>query len=788
MREGDRLRAENKTLRARLASLTEAILRISEDLDLDTVLQEVLDSARSLTDARYSAITTVDDSGELQDLLISGITPEEKQALLALPEGMALFKYLTGIQGPLRTQDFVAHVRAAGFPGFVLPLGSFLGTQIRARDKHVGNIYLGEKEVGLSFTREDEETLETFAAQAAMAITNARRYGDEQRAKADLEALVNTSPVGVLVFDARTREVVRFNQEARRIVGGTAGQHHAFEQLLQTMTFRRMDGQEIPLDDLPLERAIRSGETIRAEEIVIHLPDGEPVSTLINTTPIYADAGEIVSVVATIQDITPLEELERLRAEFLGMVSHELRTPLASIKGSAATVLGTSSPLDPAETRQFFRIIEEQADHMRDLINNLLDLTRIEAGTLSVAPEPTDVAAVIAQARDAFLSGGYRNTIEVDLLPDLPRIGADRQRVVQVLYNLFSNAAKYSREWSTIRVTAAREDLYVVFSVTDEGRGIAAEHLPRLFSKFSRIEDDDGQQIGGHGLGLAICKGIVEAHGGRIWAESDGPGRGTRFTFTIPAAAESSASAATAPAPVPVDSERASTDLERILVVDDDPQILRYVRNTLSEAGYVPIVTDDPAEIDRLLAGEQPHLVLLDLVLPGTDGFELMSHIPAVLDVPVIILSGRGRDQDIAKAFDMGVTDYIVKPFSPAELVARIRAALHKRTMYEQSKALEPYLLGDLTINYVERSVTVAGTPVRLTPTEYKLLSELSTNAGSVVTHEQLLERVWGQEHPADQRLLRSFVKNLRNKLGDDARRPAYIFTESGVGYRFATP
>ena len=788
MREGERLRGENETLRIRLAGLTEAILRISEDLDLDTVLQEVVDSARSLTDARYSAIITLDDDGELQDLLISGLTPEGKQVLMEYPEPTALFKYLIGIQEPLRTRDFVAHIRSLGLPEFHPLIGAFLGTQIRARDKHVGNIYLGEKEGGLDFTREDEETLEMFAAQAAMAITNARRYGEEQQAKADLEALVNTSPVGVLVFDARTREVVKFNQEARRIVGGTDGQPRAFEQLLKTMTWRRMDGQEIPRAELPLERAIRSGETVRAEEVVIHLPDGETVSTLINTTPIYGEDGELVSVVATIQDITPLEELERLRAEFLGMVSHELRTPLASIKGSAATVLGTSSPLDPAETRQFFRIIEEQADHMRDLINNLLDLTRIEAGTLSVAPEPTDVAAVIAQARDAFLSSGYRNNIEVDLLPNLPRIGADKQRVVQVLYNLFSNAAKYSREWSTIRVTAAREDLYVAISVTDEGRGIAAEHLPRLFSKFSRIDDDDGRQIGGHGLGLAICRGIVEAHGGRIWAESDGAGHGARFTFTIPAAAESGVSATTDPTLASTGSERAPTDLERILVVDDDPQILRYVRNTLSEAGYRPIVTDDPDEVGRLLAGEQPHLVLLDLVLPGTDGFELMHRIPAVLEVPVIILSGRGRGQDIAKAFDMGVADYIVKPFSPAELLARIRAALHKRVMYQQSKALEPYRLGDLTINYVERSVRMAGAPVRLTPTEYKLLYELSTNAGSVVTHDQLLERVWGQEHPADQRLLRSFVKNLRHKLGDDARRPSYIFTESGVGYRLASP
>ena len=232
-----------------------------------------------------------------------------------------------------------------------------------------------------------------------MAITNARRYGAEKRAKADLEALVNTSPVGVLVLDAKTGEVLMVNQETRRIFAGTRWPNRPFDDILTMVTFRRLDGGEVPPNDLPLERAISGGQATRSEEIVIHLPDGESVTTLINATPIYSEEGDIVSVVATIQDITPLEEVERMRAEFLGMVSHELRAPLTSIKGSAATLLGSSTPLDPVEMRQFFRIIEEQADHMRDLINNLLDLTRIEAGTLSVAPEPTDIFAVIDQAK-----------------------------------------------------------------------------------------------------------------------------------------------------------------------------------------------------------------------------------------------------------------------------------------------------------------------------------------------------------------------------------------------------
>ncbi len=788
MADRDDLRTENARLQSRLARLTEAILRISQNLELETVLQEVVDSARTLTDASYAAITTQDDSGDLQDLVFSGLTPDEIERTLAVPQGLELFEHLSNLPGPLRTRDFVAYLSMAGFKDFSLPISTFLGAQIHDRSGQVGTIYVGEKQHGLDFTREDEETLQMFAAQAANAVTNARRYGDEQRAKADQAALVNTSPVAVLVVDAKTRELVQFNEEARRIAGGLRGEDRSLDHVLSLFTFRRIDGREIPPDDMPIERALRSGQTIRAEQISIERQDGQTVTTLVNATPIESEDGDIVSVVSTFQDITPLEELERLRAEFLGMVSHELRTPLTSIKGSAATARSAPYPLDPAETRQFFRIIEEQADHMRDLINNLLDLARIEAGTLSVAPEPTNLANVIDQARNAFLSGGYRNSVEVSVAPGLPRIPLDRKRIGQVLYNLFSNASKYSREWSTIRISAMSEDLYVTVTVIDEGRGISAEQLPRLFSKFSRINYDNGAEVEGYGLGLAICRGIVEAHGGRIWAESDGEGHGTRFTFTLPAVDLADEIASPDAAAVAARRQAGMVASERLLVVDDDPQVLRYVRSILTEAGYAVTVTSEPDDMDHLIKVERPHLVLLNLVLPGTSGFELIKRIPNVYEVPVIFLTGRGREQDFATAFEMGAADYVVKPFAATELVARIRAALHKRTVYRQAKAVEPFRLRELTIDYLDRTVTLAGRPVKLTPTQLKLLVELAINAGRVVTHEELLEKVWGREHSADPQLLRSFVKGLRSKLGDDARNPSYIFTESGIGYRLPKP
>ena len=663
---------------------------------------------------------------------------------------------------------------------------SFLAAPIRYHGEGLGYVFLARKESGQEFSRADEETLVMFASQAALVIANARRYREEQRARTDLEALINTSPVGVIVFDAKSGAPVSFNREASRIVGELLIPVESAEQLLEVVTFRRADGREISLEEFPLSQALSTGETVRAEEIVLQVPDGRQVVTLVNATPIFEEDGELASVIVTIQDMTPLEDLERMRAEFLGMVGHELRTPLAAITGSVVTLLDGSLELDPSEMREFFRIIEEQAGYMRALISDLLDVARIESGTLDVALEPVEVADLVDRARNIILNSEGENNIQIDLPRDLPRVLADRRRIVQVLSNLISNASRYAPERSTIRVRAARENFHVAIWVANDGKGVPTEHLPYLFRKYSRFDaEGGGRENRGPGIGLAICRGIVEAHGGRIWAESDGEDLGTRFIFTLPLAAESEL-AAKATEREPDRLQVQASQSTRILVVDDDPYTLRNVRNMLSQAGYSPIVTGNPEEVPALIRKNRPHLILLDLVLPGTDGIEMMEQMTEMADLPVIFLSAYGRDQTIADALQKGASDYLVKPFSPTELVARIQAALRKRAAPDLNEQREPYRLGGLTIDYAERIVSVNDRPVQLTATEYKLLYELSVNAGRVMSHDQLLQRVWGMQVLGDSRIVRSFVKKLRRKLGDDARNPTYIFTESRIGYRMA--
>ena len=781
MKHADDIRRELEAARVRTARLSAALLRASASLDLDTVLSEVVESARALTGARWGIIATVDGAGAPVDFVFSGFTEEEERSLAAWPHSLDLFGHLRDLPGPLRVDDLAVHVRALGIEPAAMFARSFQGTPMRHRDVHVGHFFLADKADGETFSEEDEEVLALFAAQAASAIANARAHRDERRARADLEALVETSPVGVLVLDAKSAHPVSFNREARRIAQRLCGPGEPPEQLLEVMTVRRADGGEVSLSEFPVAEWLASGETVRAEEMSISVPDGRGVRLLVNATPIRADGGTVASVVIVVQDLAPLDEIERQRAEFLGLVSHELRTPLAAIKGSAAAVLGAAPALPPAEVEQFLRIIDAQADHMQGLVGNLLDAGRIEAGMLSVEPEPSEVAALVDRARTAFFSGGARHTVRIDLPEELPWAMADRQRIVQVLTNLLVNAARHSPESSPIRVTAAREGTHVAVSVCDEGRGVPPEMLGRLFARHVALTGGDaGDGTAAAGLGLAIAKGLVEAHGGRIRAESPGLGQGARFTFTLPVAEGVDAGAEARPAAGRAPGEALAKP--RILVVDDDPHTLRDVRNALTRAGYAVRGTAEPGEIPALVRSERPQLVLLDLMLPGTGGIELMTEIPELCDLPVIFISAYGRDETIARAFEAGAADYIVKPFSPTELAARVGAALRDRA------GARPFVLGALAIDYARRRVTVDGRPVTLTATEYEILRILSLHAGRVVTSQALLRQAWDNREPTDTDRVRAFVKQIRAKLGDDAASPRWIFNERGVGYRMPGP
>lgn len=221
----------------------------------------------------------------------------------------------------------------------------------------------------------------------------------------------------------------------------------------------------------------------------------------------------------------------------------------------------------------------------------------------------------------------------------------------------------------------------------------------------------------------------------------------------------------------------------RILVIDDEPQIHRFLGPALDAAGYEPVRADTAAEGLREIARKAPDVVVLDLGLPDLDGKEALTKARAFYKGPIIILSARDRETEKIDALDLGADDYVEKPFGVGELLARVRAALRHRL---QETGAEPVVtVGDLTIDLIKRLVTRAGVPIRLSPREYDLLAQLVQGAGKVVTHRQLLTAVWGPAHEQDVQYLRVFVGQLRQKIEPDPASPALVITEPGVGYRW---
>ncbi len=222
----------------------------------------------------------------------------------------------------------------------------------------------------------------------------------------------------------------------------------------------------------------------------------------------------------------------------------------------------------------------------------------------------------------------------------------------------------------------------------------------------------------------------------------------------------------------------------RLLVVDDEPRLVRLVATVLQTAGYEVLLAGDGRKAVELAALEQPDLILLDILLPGSmDGYEVCRRVREFSAVPIIMLTARAREEDRLRGFELGADDYLAKPFSARELLARIAAVLRRCRAGAAEAAGSALVCGDLTVDLAQRRVVVRGQEVRLTPTEYELLKELALNAGKVMLHEDLLARIWGPAYRDEIDYLRDYVRFLRRKIEPDPRNPRYILSRPGVGY-----
>ena len=380
-------------------------------------------------------------------------------------------------------------------------------------------------------------------------------------------------------------------------------------------------------------------------------------------------------------------------------------------------------------------------------------------------------------------------TFDAHIPPGLPNISADGERIDQVLRDLFAHCFRYSTGSETITVSGGLEDGQVAISVSNV---VGCDHQtqpPEVFERLRRARLGEGQASSEEGgLALAIAQGIVDAHGGRFHVRRSEDEHGVTFTLTIPISEAESVATTTKAGNGIGPVQPPAGEKPRILVVAEDPHILSTMRRTLSRADFAPLAVFDLEDVERLVAEQKPEIAVIDLSRSTEKEFELVEWLVTSHRVSVIGILDPGDEANAILAYEKGADGYIVKPFSPPELVARIRASLRRKASSQPAEKDEGYALGSVNVDYTSHRVTVAGQPVQLTATEYKLLHELSSGAGRVMTQDELLHRVWGPEYAGESQLLRAYVKTLRQKLGDNARDPSYIFTEHGIGYRMAKP
>jgi DNA-binding response OmpR family regulator/signal transduction histidine kinase len=597
-----------------------------------------------------------------------------------------------------------------------------------------------------------------------------------------LQAVFDHSPEGLVMAEAPHGRISLANPAAQALLGAITPDADLRSQAWTERVFR-LGGEPYALDEFPLMRTLTSGETCRGLELMIEQPDAQRVPVLVTSVPLLSEDGQLQGAVAVFQDLRRLREVERLKSDFVALVSHELRTPMTAIQGCVQTLLA-GGEADRTRTHEFLQIIAEQGDRLQDLIDNLLSLSQVEAGALRLRRELVQpqqvIQSVLRQLRDRL--SGLR--VQTDLAPSLPLVSADGRRIEQVLFNLLDNARKFAPHGSTITVRAEQADGAVVVSVVDQGPGIPAAERERVFERFYQLEQPTTRNVGGSGLGLAICKAIVEAHGGWIGVTA-GPNGGASFAFSLSAMPSDDAQTITPGPNLLVQPRVGKTE---VLVVDDDPALRRLLETSLPDAGYrVQTVIEAQAALEAVTQ-QPPDIILLDIMLPGADGFTLCKQLREWTSVPIIMLTARAAERDVVLGLQLGADDYVTKPFRASELIARIEAVLRRAQIEADPDGPSLIELDGLSIDLAQRRVAVAGVDVELTPIEYQILTYLARHAGQVLTHGQILKEVWGEAYSTENHYLWVHIAHLRQKLEPKGRGRRYIHTERGVGYRLDKP
>ncbi len=542
----------------------------------------------------------------------------------------------------------------------------------------------------------------------------ALRANEEQlrRRAEELEKVMNVVPVAIwIAHDPQCRHITG-NITANQFYDAQPGENVSSGAENPATAHRRFfrQGRELTIEELPMQYAAAQGVEVRNSELDVLLPNGKRFSMLGSALPLRDGEGNVRGCLAAFLDISERKRLEeerlelleaeraargevervnRMKDEFLATVSHELRSPLGAIVGWAGLLAKGKVEVEKATG-----IIRQSAASLTQLVEDLLDMSRIISGKVRLNCESIDVVQIINNVVESvqFTAQAKSIHVAVSFEPQLQPLECDPNRVQQIVWNLLTNAIKFTPEGGLVMVSVSQTRHHLFIRVQDNGKGIAPEFLPHIFERFRQQDGSIARHHGGLGLGLAIVKHLVELHGGEVSVGSEGQGKGATFTVSLPFGirpAEASPGVQIGSTPLKKESDVSEHALEglKVLSVDDDPYWRELAERSLSDYGAIVRTAGSASAAFGLLDEFRPDVLISDVGMPGEDGFAFIRRLRAAggwkAGLPCIAVTALSRPEDRERALEVGFDDHVGKPFDPGSLCVAVTALVKSRQSEE---------------------------------------------------------------------------------------------------------
>jgi PAS domain S-box-containing protein len=695
---------------ARALEVIEEVGRvIAAELNLEKVVQTITDASTKLTEAAFGAFfyNVVNQRGESYSLYTLSGAPREAFANFPMPRNTAVFGPTFRGEGIVRIGDVTKDPRYGhsapyhGMPKGHLPVCSYLAAPVVSRSGEVlGGLFFGHP-LPDQFTSNHERLLLGIARYAAIALDNARLYENARAAEisnAELAAIVQSSDDAIVSKDLDG--IVRsWNAGAERMFG-----HTAAEMIGKPIT--TIIPSDRPEEEGAILARLRRGERVDHFETIRVRKDGQQIMVSVTISPIRDAAGQVVGASKVARDITDRKRTEsdreqllgaeraaraqaerhsRIKDEFLATLGHELRTPLNTVLGWATLLKRQTTGNE--DLLHGLEVIERNARQQGQLIEDLLDMSRIVSGKLRLGVQRVDLTPVIHAALESIGPAAAAKNVRLHrvLDPLAGPVSGDPNRLQQVVWNLVSNAVKFTPKGGKVEILLERVNSHVEITVSDTGQGIAAEFLPYVFDRFRQADASTTRQHGGLGLGLAIVKQLVELHGGTVRAKSLGIGLGSSFTVSLPVRAAHKDDVEPLPAGAfgSVALRDASLTGLRAVVVDDEPDARDLIRRVLEEAQVTVFTAANADEAFLQIRDNPPDVLISDIGMPGEDGYSLIRRVRSLPtnkggDVPAVALTAFARADDRRQALLSGFQMHVPKPVESSELLAVIASVTRR--------------------------------------------------------------------------------------------------------------